>query len=119
MPSPFSQSLGASKPTTPKTTKKKNESGNVESCEHKLTKSKDRTGEACGKPAIRWKRCKACLKKAIVKTQLVNNGIATLDEIEKLLNGGATTAVSPVNPINPLNPGFTPEVAPVPSNFNV
>jgi hypothetical protein len=100
--------------TTPKPRASKvGESGVIETCEHTIKKSPQRSGEKCGKRAFRWKRCKACLAKTCVKEELVKLNIATLAEIEEVLRDSKKKDGAPVAVINPAAPQLSKPTAAV------
>lgn len=71
-----------------------------ERCAHILKKSKDRSGEPCGKAAYHWSRCKGCLAKKSVQEELATSGIATQAEIEAVIKDSkkkdsSVTSVAP------------------------
>lgn len=90
-------------------------------CKHILSKSKDNNGKECGKPAFAFERCKACLKKTIVKTQLASKGI-TSEQIDAVLKSEAVepTVNQGINPnviVSTLSNPMTPAVINVQDEF--
>jgi hypothetical protein len=84
-----------------------------ERCAHILKKSKDRSGDACGKAAFMWSRCKGCLAKKSVQEELSQAGIASTQDILAAINDpkkkDGTTVVAP--PTASLAQGTMPTAA--------
>lgn len=79
-------------------------------CKYKFTKGKpEKVGTPCGKPALAYEYCRACINKSDAKTDLSKAGV-TVEEIEMIKKGNVTLlkqVPSNVPTITPTKPAIS------------